>query len=68
MEILGQRIEEFYSMYHGDACEVMTGIPENSIHYTIFSPPFHPCIHIPTVTGIWGTAKQIVSFMNISAT
>ena len=27
-------------MYHGDACEVTKGIPDNSIHYTLFSPPF----------------------------
>ena len=40
MKILEQRIEEFYSMYHGDSCEVVKGIPDNSIHYTIFSPPF----------------------------
>lgn len=40
MQILDQRIEEFYSMYHGDSCEVVKGIPDNSIHYTIFSPPF----------------------------
>lgn len=40
MKILEQRVEEFYSMYHGDSCEVVKGIPDNSIHYTIFSPPF----------------------------
>lgn len=40
MKILDQQIEEFYSMYHGDSCEVLKGIPDNSIHYTIFSPPF----------------------------
>lgn len=40
MKILDQQIEEFYSMYHGDSCEVVKGIPDNSIHYTIFSPPF----------------------------
>lgn len=40
MKILDQRIEEFYSMYHGDSCEVIKGIPDDSIHYTIFSPPF----------------------------
>lgn len=40
MKILEQRIEEFYSMYHGDSCEVIKGIPDDSIHYTIFSPPF----------------------------
>jgi len=40
MKILEQKIEEFYSMYHGDSCEVLKGIPTDSIHYTIFSPPF----------------------------
>lgn len=27
-------------MYHGDCCEVVKEIPDDSIHYTIFSPPF----------------------------
>jgi len=27
-------------MYHGDCIEVMRGLPEASIHYSIFSPPF----------------------------
>lgn len=40
MKVLDQRVEEFYSMYHGDACEVTKGIPDDSIHYTLFSPPF----------------------------
>lgn len=38
--ILDQKIEEFYSMYQGDCIEVLKGIPDNSIHYSIFSPPF----------------------------
>lgn len=27
-------------MYNGDCVEVLQGIPDNSIHYSIFSPPF----------------------------
>jgi len=27
-------------MYHGDCIDVLKGIPDNSIHYSIFSPPF----------------------------
>jgi hypothetical protein len=27
-------------MYHGDCCEVIKGIPDGGIDYTIFSPPF----------------------------
>lgn len=33
-------IQERYSLYNGDSCEVMKAIPDNSIHYSIFSPPF----------------------------
>lgn len=29
-----------FSIYNGDSCEVMKAIPDNSIHYSIFSPPF----------------------------
>lgn len=35
-----QDIQEMYSLYNGDSCEVMKAIPDNSIHYSIFSPPF----------------------------
>ncbi len=40
MEILNQKIEDRYSMYNGDSVDVLKGIPDSSIHYSIFSPPF----------------------------
>lgn len=40
MKVLNQKIEEFYSLYHGDSCEVLKGLPDDSVHYTLFSPPF----------------------------
>ena len=38
--VLQQVIGENYSLYNGDSCEIIRGIPDNSIHYTLFSPPF----------------------------
>lgn len=38
--VIEQAIGENYALYNGDSCEVLKGIPENSIHYEIFSPPF----------------------------
>ncbi|GHU77836.1 methyltransferase [Clostridia bacterium] len=38
--VLNQCITDNYALYHGDSCEVLQGIPDNSIHYIIFSPPF----------------------------
>lgn len=37
---LNQIITPDYALYHGDCVDVIAGIPSNSIHYSIFSPPF----------------------------
>ena len=35
-----QVIEDTYALYCGDCCEVTTGLANNSIGFTVFSPPF----------------------------
>lgn len=40
MNVLEQTITDDYAIYNGDCCEVTKEIPDNSIHYTLFSPPF----------------------------
>ena len=40
MNVLNQMIDDKYAIYNGDSCEVTRNIPDNSIHYTLFSPPF----------------------------
>lgn len=40
MNVLNQKISTRYAMYQGDCVETLQGIPDNSIHYSIFSPPF----------------------------
>jgi len=40
MNVVNQVITNRYALYNGDSCEVLTGIPSNSIHYIIYSPPF----------------------------
>lgn len=40
MKVLDQVTENKYAVYNGDSCEIVKAIPDNSIHYTIFSPPF----------------------------
>ena len=35
-----QRIENNWAAYQGDCCEVIKGIPDNSIGFSVFSPPF----------------------------
>lgn len=40
MNVLDQVIKNKYAIYNGDSCEITKEIPDNSIHYTLFSPPF----------------------------
>lgn len=40
MEVKNQVITDKYALYNGDSCEVLTEMPENSVHYIIYSPPF----------------------------
>ncbi|HHY68235.1 MAG TPA: site-specific DNA-methyltransferase [Alicyclobacillus sp.] len=37
---INQIVTNEYALYHGDCVEITRGIPDNSIHYSIFSPPF----------------------------
>ena len=69
MNVLNQVIENRYALYQGDCVEVVRGVPDNSLHYSIFSPPPLPVsIHIPTVTGIWAIAGTRQNFRSIFCT
>lgn len=39
-KVINQAVTEHFALYNGDSCEVMTGLPDNSMDYSIFSPPF----------------------------
>lgn len=38
--VIDQVHEKDWTIYHGDSCAVMPGIPTNSVHFQICSPPF----------------------------
>lgn len=40
MNVKNKAMGKNYAIYNGDSCEVLEEIPTNSIHYSIFSPPF----------------------------
>ncbi len=40
MNVLGQVVTPRYALYNGDSCEVLQGLPDKSIHASIYSPPF----------------------------
>lgn len=40
MKVIDQTLTEQFSAYHGDCIDVLRGLPDSSVHYSIFSPPF----------------------------
>jgi DNA modification methylase len=40
VKVLGQDAGNMWHIYHGDCVEVARGLPENSVDFIIFSPPF----------------------------
>lgn len=40
MDVINQAVGSNFAAYHGDCVEVVRGLPERSVDYSIFSPPF----------------------------
>lgn len=40
MKCIDSCITDRFALYNGDSCEILTDIPDDSVHYEIFSPPF----------------------------
>ena len=40
MSIINQEITDRYAIYHSDCMEVLPGLPQDSIHLSVYSPPF----------------------------
>lgn len=40
MAVIDQKICDRYAIYNGDSCEVLPTIPDESVHMSVYSPPF----------------------------
>lgn len=45
MGVIDQHLSDEYALYHGDCLEVMPGLPDGSIHLSVYSPPFAGLYH-----------------------
>lgn len=45
MAVIDQCVTNKYAIYNGDCIEVMSGMPESSVHLSIYSPPFAGLYH-----------------------
>lgn len=40
MNVIDQQVTDDWAMYNSDCIDVLRGMPDDSMHYSIFSPPF----------------------------
>lgn len=40
MKVLDQALSDRFALYNGDCIDVIRGLADNSVHYSVFSPPF----------------------------
>lgn len=67
MNVINQKVKKTYAMYQGDCCEVIKGLPDSSIHYSIFSPPFASLYTYSNSERDMGNCKNDAEFfMHIS--
>ena len=45
MAVIDQVIRENYALYNGDCIETMRALPSDSVHLTVYSPPFGGLYH-----------------------
>jgi DNA modification methylase len=64
MKVLNQVITPEYAAYHGDSCEVLKGIPDNSIHYSLQSPPFSSLFTYSDSSRDMGNSVDDMEFFN----
>jgi DNA modification methylase len=63
MNVLNQKTGKNWIYYHGDCCEVIKGLPDDKIHYSIFSPPFCQLYVYSNSERDMGNTKDDAQFM-----
>jgi hypothetical protein len=60
--VLNQEIGEMFAAYHGDCVEVVRALPDNSIDFIIFSPPFASLYTYSASERDMGNCKDVSEF------
>jgi hypothetical protein len=64
MAVKQQLIEDRYALYHGDCIEVMSALPDRSIHLSLYSPPFGGLYHYSSNERDLSNSRDYAEFFN----
>ncbi len=60
--VINQDIGRHWALYHGDSCEVLPGLPSDSVHFMIYSPPFASLYTYSNSERDLGNCKSTMEF------
>ena len=62
LQVMNQSINDNFSIYQGDCFEIIKGMPDNSIDFSIYSPPFSSLFTYSASERDAGNCKNITEF------
>jgi len=62
MAVIDQKITDQYAIYNGDCCEVMATLPNDSVHLSVYSPPFGGLYHYSSSEKDLSNCKDYTEF------
>lgn len=62
MPVIDQKITDRWAAYHGDSCEVLPTLPDQSVHLSIYSPPFCGLFHYSSSERDLSNARSYEEF------
>ena len=63
--VIAQEVTEAYAAYQGDCVEVMGGIPDESMHLSVYSPPFAGLYHYSSSDRDLSNARSYEEFFEM---
>lgn len=61
--VIDQLVEDTYAIYNGDCLEVIPGLPDGSVHLSVYSPPFAGLYHYSSSERDFSNARDYAEFM-----
>jgi hypothetical protein len=62
--VLDQHITDRYALYNGDCIEVMQALPDDSVHLSVYSPPFAGLYHYSSSERDLSNARSYDEFLD----
>lgn len=62
-KVMNQKSGKNWAMYHGDCCEVVQGVSDESVGFSIFSPPFSSLYVYSNSENDMGNSRSDAQFM-----